>query len=77
MSNTSKWTKEELLLLYKEKHDNGLDFKEISKKINKSDGGLARQYKRVDWDSFLDNPDAYMQGKGSFKKWNQIEMAKL
>jgi len=77
MLKNNKWTKEDLLLLYKERHDNGVDYKEIAKKINKSSDGLAAQYKRVDWDLFLENPDAYMQGKGGFRKWNNIEMAKL
>jgi hypothetical protein len=77
MSNTNKWTKEDLMSLYKGKNEEGLDFKQIGEKIKKSSHSVKKQYRRVDWTLFLENPDSYMSGKGEAKKWDQIEMAKL
>jgi len=72
----NKWSKEDLMSLYKERNENKLDFPEIAKKLKKTVNSISIQYKRVDWELFLDNPDEYMSNKGS-KKWDQIEMAKL
>lgn len=77
MINPNKWTKEDLISLYKGRNEEGLDFKKISEKLNKSLHSVKKQYRRVNWSSFLDSPEAYISGKGESKKWDQVEMAKL
>ena len=75
--SSNKWSKEDLMSLYKERNENKLEFPQIAEKLKKSVNSISMQYKRIDWELFLENPDVYMSGKGSGKKWDQIELAKL
>ena len=75
--NRNKWSKEQLVDLYKMKHDERLSRKEIAKKLNKSESSIDMKYNRVDWDAFSEDPDGYLGGKGSSRKWQQVEMAQL
>jgi len=70
------WTKEQLQNLYRYKHEESKTIKEISSLLNKSEGAINIKYKRVDWESFRQNPDSYLSD-GSNKKWTQVEMAQL
>lgn len=75
--NQGKWSKEQLLDLYKYKHDENKTLKEISALINKSEKSIDLKYKRVDWEAFLKDPEGYLTGGTSARRWTQIEMGLL
>ena len=75
--NRNKWTKEQLIELYRMKHDESRTSKEIAQKLGKSEHNIDIKYRRVDWDKFSEDPDGYLVGKGSARKWQQVEMAQL
>jgi predicted phosphodiesterase len=71
-----KWTQEQLLELHRLKQE-GKGFKEISKLLGKSEGSVEKKYKRIDWNSFIENPDVSVNLEAQGKKWSQVEMAQL
>lgn len=75
--NKNKWTKEELLALYKYKFEENKNPKEIAELMGKSENCVAAKARRVDWDLFTTDPDNYLSGKDCSRKWTQIEMAQL
>lgn len=70
------WTKNELIDLYRYKHDEKKTYKEIAGIFNKSAGAIGLKYKRVDWEAFNADPENYLTD-GPNKKWAQVEMAQL
>lgn len=70
------WTKQQLLDLYRYKHEEKKTIKEIATLLKKSEGAINIKYKRVDWESFKQNPDAYLTD-GVNKKWTMVEMAQV
>lgn len=76
MLKQDTWTKEQLQDLYRYKFDEKKDIKEISDLLKKSSGAINLKLKRVDWQAFKEDPDAYLSG-GINKKWTQVEMAQL
>lgn len=77
MPKQDTWSKEQLTDLYYQKHDKKKKIKEIAESLKKSVSAVNRKYKRVDWDAFKTNPDAYLSEGGINKKWTQVEMAQL
>jgi predicted phosphodiesterase len=76
-NNQNKWTKEQLLDLYRFKHKENKTLKEMAVLLGKSEKSIDLKYKRVDWESFTEDPDGYLSGGNSARKWTQIEMAQL
>jgi hypothetical protein len=76
MVSSNKWDKESLLKLYQYKFIEKLLNKELSEKLNRSEQSILRKLSRVDWDEFINDPDAYFESKVS-KKWTQAEMGLL
>ena len=72
----NKWSKEKTLKLHELKFKENKTNKEIAELLDKSQGSVQRKLKRMDWDSFLNNPDAY-EGNLTSKAWTQAEMGLL
>jgi len=70
------WTKDDLLSLYRYKHDENKSEKEVASLLKKTQNSVHKKYPRVDWDSFLKDPDTYLKKEGQ-KKWTRTEMAQL
>ncbi len=75
--STIKWTKKDLLSLYRGKYEQNKSFMEIGREINKSSDAVARKFKRMNWESFIENPDNYLMGNETCKKWTHEEMCQL
>lgn len=75
MITSQKWTKDELLTLYKLKKE-GKNDKEISEILGKSQGAISRKFIRIEWDEFIEDPDNYLSG-GALRKWTHSEMCQL
>jgi predicted phosphodiesterase len=80
------WTKEELVELYRLRHDRKLTFSAIEKTLRdkkistKTDKAFQRKYARMDWDSFNKSPDKFFDRFHEYtapKKWTNAEMIQL
>ena len=78
MSKTIKWTKNELLTLYKLHYEDGETFEEIADKLEgRSAASIKRKFGRVDWDAFAANPDAWLDDQTGVRSWKHSELVQL
>lgn len=75
IDDRNKWTVDELKELYRLKKQ-GKSFREISEFISsgRGPGAYSRKYKRMNWDSFFQNPDVESKPQ---RKWSDEEMIQL
>lgn len=76
-NNKNKWSKDELLSLYKYKFEDGKTHKEIAELLGKTEGGVNLKARRTDWDTFTEDPEGYLSGGNCSRKWTQVDMAQL
>jgi len=74
MDLNTKWTKQQMLDLYRYKFEEGKSTKEISILINRSIHSISQKLKRTNWENFISSPDSENQNA---KKWTQAEMGLL
>lgn len=80
MANNDSWTKEELLKLYQLRNIEGKQYKEIGEEIGKTAESIRKKIKRINWEEFVKNPDAYLVNenvKNHSLPWTQEEMLQL
>lgn len=73
---TLKWGKKELLKM-REMREEDISFKKIGDNLGKSEDACRRKYNRVDWDSFLKDPDGTLKRNSVPQKWTRDDMVKL
>jgi len=80
MPNNQAWTKEDLLRLYELKNVEGRPTKEICDELGRSESSVTKKFRRVNWDEFIKDPDAYLgreKVKNHSRLWTQDDMLQL
>jgi len=72
----SLWTNKELDALYKLKTEDGLEFSDIAKILQKSNSSVRNKFRRMNWDNFYNNKSDDESDRQN-KTWNQSEMIQL
>jgi len=72
-----EWDAKKLLKLYKLRKEDGKTWAEIAKILNTTQSVAQNRSRRVRWDEFLEDPEAYVDNKVRNRKWTDAEMIQL
>ena len=72
-----EWDAKRLLKLYKLRVTDDKTWDEISKIFKTTKSSVANRFRRISWEEFLKDPEAYADGNVRLKKWTDEEMIQL